>query len=155
MTGIISGTLDKSASVGGPYTVTVTAKDPSGATIATTFKLGVTNPVPVAVNDVATTPYLTPVTAKVGVNDTDADGGALSFSKLTDPKNGTVTVAADGTYTYTPKTGFSGTDSFTYQVKDADGATATATVTITVQNAGPLVTAVSYTHLTLPTTPYV
>jgi VCBS repeat-containing protein len=103
----------------------------------------VTNPVPVAVNDVATTAYLTPVTAKVGVNDTDADGDALSFSKLTDPKNGTVTVAVDGTYVYTPKTGFSGTDSFTYQVKDADGATATATVTITVENAGPLVTAIA------------
>ena len=142
-TGIISGTLDKSASVGGPYSVIVTAKDPSGASISATFALAVTNPAPMAVNDVGTTAYLTPVTAKVSANDTDADGDTLTFIASTDPKNGAVTFAADGTYTYTPAKGFSGTDSFIYQVKDADNATATAMVSITVENAGPQVTAIA------------
>ena len=76
----------------------------------------------------------------MGTNDSDPDGEALGFAKLTDPSHGTVTVAANGGYTYTPATGFSGTDSFTYQVTDANGGHATAAVTITVQNATPVTT---------------
>ncbi|NLT11582.1 MAG: cadherin-like domain-containing protein, partial [Clostridiaceae bacterium] len=40
-----------------------------------------------------------------------------------------------GTFTYTPASGFSGTDTFTYTIEDADGETSTATVTITVTAA--------------------
>ncbi len=36
------------------------------------------------------------------------------------------------TFTYTPTTGFTGTDSFTYQICDTDNACDTATVTINV-----------------------
>ena len=44
-----------------------------------------------------------------------------------------MTVANDGTYTYTPNTNWSGTDSFTYTVTDAaSGESATRTVTVTV-----------------------
>jgi hypothetical protein len=45
--GVIAGTIDHSASLGSPYTVTVTADDGNGATIADTFTLSVTNPPPV------------------------------------------------------------------------------------------------------------
>jgi hypothetical protein len=46
-----------------------------------------------------------------------------------------VTLAADGTFTYTPTSGFSGADSFTYHAND--GTTTTlATVNITVQPSG-------------------
>jgi Glycosyl Hydrolase Family 88/Bacterial Ig domain len=41
------------------------------------------------------------------------------------------------TITYTPNPGFTGTDSFTYQVCDSAGQTATATVTVVVQPGGP------------------
>jgi subtilisin-like proprotein convertase family protein len=44
----------------------------------------------------------------------------------------------DGTWTYTPETGFYGADSFIYAVSDGNGGTATATVDITVLKAvGP------------------
>src|SRR5262249_20219447 len=51
-------------------------------------------------------------------------------------QGGTVTVNTDGTFTYTPKTGFTGTDTFTYTAKNSAVATLTdtATVTITVSN---------------------
>ncbi len=39
--------------------------------------------------------------------------------------------------TYTPDPGFTGTDTFTYQVCDSAGQTATATVTVVVQPTGP------------------
>ncbi|WP_353400624.1 putative Ig domain-containing protein, partial [Hydrogenophaga sp. 5NK40-0174] len=50
-TGVISGTVDNSASQnapGGVFTVTVTATDPAGATVTDTFTYTITNPVPVA-----------------------------------------------------------------------------------------------------------
>jgi hypothetical protein len=92
---------------------------------------------PVALNDVATTPQNTPVTASVNVNDSDLDGNINpnGFTKLTNPTNGTVVFNANGSYTYTPNTNYLGPDSFTYQVCDLTlpaPLCATATVNINV-----------------------
>ena len=105
--------------------------------------LSLTATKPVAVNDPYTTPYNTPLvqTVSVGSNDTSLPPNPV-YSKLTDPTNGTVTFNPDGTFTYTPTTGFSGTDSFTYQVCSGPGNTQPcsdpATVSITVGNAPPV-----------------
>ena len=56
--------------------------------------------------------------------------------------NGTVSLAADGGYTYSPAAGFVGTDIFTY--RDSGLLTNTVSVTITVTNAAPLAAADSY-----------
>ena len=55
---------------------------------------------------------------------------------------GTLTLAADGSYTYTANpdtTGLSGNhaDTFTYTVKDADGSTSTTTLTVNVNEVHP------------------
>ncbi|MEV6283280.1 esterase-like activity of phytase family protein [Kribbella sp. NPDC051770] len=47
------------------------------------------------------------------------DAGATAVVRNSQPANGTVTVAADGSFVYTPKAGFKGTDSFTYTATDA------------------------------------
>ncbi|MFC4034392.1 esterase-like activity of phytase family protein [Streptomyces polygonati] len=47
------------------------------------------------------------------------DSGATAVVRHTDPSDGTATVNADGTFTYTPKAGFKGTDTFTYTTTDA------------------------------------
>ncbi|MFJ2646273.1 esterase-like activity of phytase family protein [Streptomyces sp. NPDC087420] len=47
------------------------------------------------------------------------DAGATSVVRHTDPSDGTVAVDADGSFTYTPKSGFTGTDTFTYTTTDA------------------------------------
>src|SRR5438105_5217434 len=53
--------------------------------------------------------------------------------RSTDPSHGSVTVNADGTFTYTPAANYHGADSFTYTVTDAAaGESATQTVSITV-----------------------
>ena len=49
--------------------------------------------------------------------------------------HGSVTINGDGTYTYTPTSDYVGTDSFTYKVTDANGATATGIVNLTVAEA--------------------
>src|SRR5205823_651571 len=69
----------------------------------------------------------------VATNDTTTSGGTLSFAKTTDPGHGTVTVNADGSFTYTPAANYHGADSFTYTVNNASAAgRASQTVSITV-----------------------
>jgi hypothetical protein len=74
------------------------------------------------------------VTGLPGVlaNDGDEDGDTLTATASTPPTNGSVTLAADGSFVYTPNPLFTGTDSFEYTVGDGTGLTDTATVTVTV-----------------------
>lgn len=50
---------------------------------------------------------------------------------------GTLTVDANGGYSYKANTNVSGVDTFTYTITDADGDTSTTTLTITVNNGTP------------------
>ncbi len=60
-------------------------------------------------------------------------GAGLSVSSNTAPSNGTLVMNADGSFTYTPDSGFSGADQFTYVATDQYGRDSSpATVTITV-----------------------
>ncbi len=68
-------------------------------------------------------------------NDTDSNGDTLTAVILTGPANGTVTLLADGLFTYKPNTGFSGTDTFTYRVLDNKGGIDTGLVTIVVNRS--------------------
>jgi VCBS repeat-containing protein len=65
-------------------------------------------------------------------NDSDADGDALTAALASDATNGTLTLNDDGSFTYTPKADFRGTDSFTYRANDgmADSSVRTATITV-------------------------
>lgn len=127
VTGEITGTIDKSASQGGPdgdgkYTVTITATDPDGLTAEQTFTWTVTNPPPAAANDEGDTFKTVElnINAANGVlrNDTDPDGDNLSVVGVvagspTDQPNtgvdspikgafGTLVLQPDGSYVYTP-----------------------------------------------------
>jgi len=65
---------------------------------------------------------------------TDADGDALTYALAANggPAHGSVTVTADGAFTYVPHANFSGHDAFAYTVKDAHGALAAAQVAVVV-----------------------
>ena len=56
----------------------------------------------------------------------------LAASLLTDVSHGTLTLNADGSFTYTPDADFVGTDTFDYIVSDGNGGVGTGTVTIEV-----------------------
>lgn len=79
--------------------------------------------------DAATTLQGTPVTVSVLNNDS---GSALDVTEITQPANGTAVLNASNTVTYTPNSGFQGTDTFTYTVCDSGGNCQQETVTITV-----------------------
>ncbi len=66
-------------------------------------------------------------------NDYDPEGDTLTIDSWGVGANGSVGVDDDGSFSYTPEKGFSGTDSFTYRAADEDGGvTTTETVTIEV-----------------------
>ena len=92
------------------------------------------------------------VSASDGVlaNDTDPENDPLTAIKATDPTNGTLTLNSDGSFTYTPRAGFSGTDSFTYKANDGTNDSNIATVTLTVnpETTAPTVSSVTPTKTT-------
>jgi VCBS repeat-containing protein len=70
---------------------------------------------------------------------TDVDGDSVSYVKASDPAHGSVVIQPNGQYSYTPSSGFSGQDSFSYSVSDGKGGVNTYTVTITVAANTPAV----------------
>ncbi len=65
-------------------------------------------------------------------NDTDADEDPITAVLVAGPTNGTLTLNADGSFTYTPAPNFFGTDTFTYVANDGTSDSNVATVTLTV-----------------------
>ncbi|WP_331345228.1 retention module-containing protein [Cellvibrio sp. UBA7661] len=127
----------------------VTINDGNGGTTTSTVTIGV-NPVvpvnqaPVAVDDVFTVAEggtLTVTAAnKITLNDTDADGDSLTAILVSGPTNGSLTLNADGTFTYVHNGSETTTDSFTYKVNDGtvDGSVATVTINVTPENDPPV-----------------
>ena len=118
---------------GGDATGVVLSETPSGlTTIANSVAI-----TPIGVNNSYTATGNVPLTvgAASGVlaNDTEFNGGTLTAISPTNTTNGAVTLNADGSFTFTPTTGFSGTASFQYTADDAAGNSVDkATVTIAV-----------------------
>jgi uncharacterized repeat protein (TIGR01451 family) len=108
--------------------------------------VGVENTAPDAVNDQIDTPEDSQVTIPVLVNDSDADGDALTLQSVeSDGSPGTVGINTEaGNIIYTPQPDFNGTVSFGYTVVDAYGAAASGTVTVnmTAVNDPPVLTAI-------------
>lgn len=119
----------------GTDTVGYTISDPAGKTAEGRVTVGI-NPVPneppIAADDTATVaaPGGT-ITIDVLVNDSDPEGGSLTVTEAT-ATSGSVTVAANGTLTYTAPTGFSGVDTITYTIRDTAGNTDEGQVAVTV-----------------------
>ena len=91
---------------------------------------------PVARDDTATTPYLTPVVIDVLANDTDPNGFFLSVTSVGVAASGTAKILPGGAVSYSPQPGFIGSDSFEYSISDGHGGIASANVTVTVQPPG-------------------
>ena len=87
----------------------------------------------------------------VSCSDPDV-GDHVAIAAVAGPTNGTLVLSRDGTFSYTPAAGFIGTDGFTFQATDSQGATSNvATATIQVGNTpiGANVTVAPAAGLTL------
>jgi hypothetical protein len=119
----------------GTATFTYTVSDGNGGTATATVTVIVEpiNDAPVAEDDIITIDQDTVANIVVASNDTDVEGGVITVVSISDPGTGAATLNSDGTVTYTPKAGFSGTDVFTYTISDDNGGNDTATVTVTIK----------------------
>ncbi len=167
ITGIISGTIDNSASQGGAsldgiYDVTITGTDPTGATVTTTITYTITNPAPVAVDDASTgdedTTQLGNVItdATTGDADTPPDSDPLTVTAVTGGTIGTaqtltygdLTLNPDGSWDFVPNAAANAlavgdvvTETVTYTIDDGEGGTDTADLVITINglNDAPII----------------
>ena len=120
-----------------------------------TFTISAVNDAPVGVNDTASTNQDTQLisVASLVANDTDVDSAGLTAvveSNKTTSQSGQINIRSDGTFTYNPPAGFTGTDTVAYTVQDADGASGGALLSIqvlavTAGNNAPVAVADTFT----------
>ena len=133
-------TYKPGANKSGTDSFTYTIADGHGGTATATVSVTITpiNDAPNAVNDGAPTvisiPAGGPVSIPVLANDTDPDADVLTITPtMTNGAKGTVAITGGGTgLTYDPAALATGTDTFTYTVRDAGGLTDTATVLVSL-----------------------
>ena len=100
------------------------------------FKVTTYNYPPVAINDLATLPMNSSITIDVLANDTDPEANTLTIASVGTPGHGTAVITS-GKIVYTPATGYSGPDYFSYTINDGNGNTISANVDITVLSIVP------------------
>jgi hypothetical protein len=132
VSGVSSGTLTLEGDGSFEYTpdqdfagedaFTYEADDGRGETDQAEVTIAI-NARPIASDDSNQTIEGQPATTDVLANDTDPDGtpNASTVQVQTSPSNGSVSANGDGTITYAPDAGFTGTDSYAYTVEDDDG----------------------------------
>ncbi|MCP5248369.1 MAG: tandem-95 repeat protein [Candidatus Accumulibacter sp.] len=108
------------------------------------------NDAPVAIDDAYTLNEDTPLNvlaAGVLSNDSDIDSPTLTAVVVDQPQHGTLILAPDGGFLYTPDTDYFGSDSFSYHASDGqlDSNLALVTLTITPVNDAPVAIDDAYT----------
>ncbi len=107
----------------------------SSGSALVSLRVNPVNDPPVANND----QYTVNQDAKLSVlapgvlsNDRDVDNDPLTAELVSGTSNGTLSLSANGSFTYTPKAGYVGADSFTYRASDGQASSGVATVTLNV-----------------------
>jgi VCBS repeat-containing protein len=118
--------------------------------VAVLLNSTVTNQAPAAAGDTFSTAEDTALTVPApGVlgNDADPDGDPLTAVLVTGPSHGSLTLNANGSFSYTPAADYTGSDSFTYRASDGTltSNAATATITVTGANDAPAAAGDAYT----------
>jgi VCBS repeat-containing protein len=137
-----SFTFTPPSNFAGSTSFTYQASNGSRTSAPATVSLTVTavNDAPVAANDsyngMPGETLLIATAQGVLANDSDAESSPLTLTQLSDPLNGVLSLAPDGSFSYVPNTGFTGSDSFTYKVSDGALESAAATVTLTIAQPG-------------------
>ena len=141
-TGTTSNTVTYTPNPGfsGSDSFTYKATDGQGvdsniATVTITVKAAQNNP-PTADSKTVQTNAGTPV--QITLTGTDPiPGDTLKFSVVAIPQHGTLSNPTSNTVTYTPNTGFSGTDTFTYRATDGQRVNSTVAKVMITVNAPP------------------
>jgi len=121
----------------GQFMVIITVTDNDGASGTGTWAVTVNNVAPEAADDfyeMTEDGLLTIDGPGVLANDHDVPADVLQALLVENVQHGTLTLKADGSFTYAPEANFNGPDRFTYQAQDDDGGLSeAATVSLSVQ----------------------
>jgi len=147
--GATSGTYTTTQDdVGSRISVVATYTDDAGSTeqvssSATAPVINV-NDAPLAVDDTMSAQednsLIIDFVRDLAANDVDIDGDQLTLVRVSTPLNGTLVDNGDGSWTYTPAANYNGTETLTYEVADAAGATAIGQLSIVVDPVNDLPT---------------
>ncbi|WP_017519457.1 Ig-like domain-containing protein, partial [Pseudomonas nitroreducens] len=142
------------ANYNGPDSFSIAISDGKGGVTYSTVTITVTpvNDLPVfdAPSNTTTAEDTTLVSA---VHASDVDGDSLTYSLKTGPAHGTLTLQADGHYTYTPDANYNGPDSFTVTVDDGNGGVVDQAVSLTVTPVNDAPTTANQTKSVAEDTP--
>ncbi len=127
-------TYTPTANFNGADTFQYTIKDIDGdqSTATVTITVNPINDLPIANNDTYTTPEDTQLNANVITNDQNLFDLPITISLVTNVSHGSLTLNANGTFTYMPNSEYFGPDNFTYKLTDGNGDAVTANANITV-----------------------
>jgi VCBS repeat-containing protein len=151
--GTFSYAHDGSATTTDSFSYKVNDGTVDGNTVIVNISVASVNHVPFAVADSISVAEGGTATILVGgatsvlANDSDLDGNILNAILVTGPANGTLTLNANGTFSYIHDGSETTADSFTYKVNDGtlDGNTVTVSIGITPVNDAPVAVADSFT----------
>jgi large repetitive protein len=117
------------------------------------------NDAPVAFDDSYNTDQNTPLTItaaqSVLSNDTDIENDSLTAVLISGVAHGTLTLNANGSFTYTPTNNYVGPDSFTYRANDGAALSNIAVVSMTIIAANAPPVAVNDSYSTNEDTPLI
>ena len=122
------------------YKANDSSKDSDEATV--TITVNSVNDAPVAFDDsysVDEDSILNVNEPGILANDTDLEGDTLNAVLVDSTTNGTLTLNANGSFSYTPNPDFNGADSYTYKANDSYDDSNIATVSITVNPVNEIV----------------
>jgi VCBS repeat-containing protein len=114
------------------FTVTVT-DGTTNAAQPISFALTGANDAPLATAGSGATSQNTPLNGQVAA--TDVDSANLTFAVATGPAHGTLNLGSNGAYSYTPTSGYSGADAFTFTASDGAATSPAATISLTINPA--------------------
>ena len=140
--GETTNTLDLSKSGNGDkgdkISVEITGTSPGGQQSQETSQVTVVNSAPVTPDREFETLDTETLTGQLTA--TDDDGDPITFIRVANAEKGTLTLSPDGSFSYVPTRGFSGSDGFKVAANDGQtsGRTATIRITVTSPNQAPV-----------------
>ena len=99
--------------------------------------VNITGPAPVAVRDPYSLNVDTSVSGNILTNDTPTGGLTVKITPFPTPSHGSLTLSANGIFTYTPQAGYVGKDSVQYQACNGNDVCATAYAVFTITGTVP------------------
>lgn len=135
--------LTPRANASGTATITLTARDPNGLSVSTTFLLTVTpvDDAPVANADqyfVGTAELSVDAAHGVLVNDVEHDADPMTATLVSGPSVGSLTFYSDGSFEFTAPQNFLGSTTFIYAVSDGQFTTTNTVTLIGLAAPGPI-----------------